>query len=98
MNTENKTLSQETSPFVEALQAILQAEDKTLSGFSAIYGDTIPKDGGKTGGEEMYLKSGLSSLFEEIETALKTQIGEVVELSLRGLLSDELPGEGERKC
>ena len=33
-----------------------------------------------------------------IETALKTQIGEVVELSLRGLLSDELPGEGERKC
>ena len=98
MNTENKTLSPETSPFVEALQAILQAEDKTLSGFSLIYGDTIPKDGGKTGGEEMYLKSGLSSLFEEIETALKTQIGEVVELSLRGLLSDKLPGEGERKC
>ena len=96
--TENPTLTPETAPFVEALQAILQAEDKTLSGFSAIYGEETPKDGGKTPGEEMFTQSGLSSLFEEIETALKTQIGEVVELSLRGLLSDKLPGEGERKC
>ena len=77
----------ETAPFVEALQAVLLAEDKTLSGFTSIYGDT-PQDGVKTGGEEMYNRSGLSSLFEELKSALKTQIGEVVELSLQGLLQD----------
>ena len=79
----------ETSPFVEALQSILQAEDKVLDGFSAIYGEEIPQDGGKTGGESMYSQTGLSSLFEELKSALKTQIGDIVELSLRGLLTEK---------
>ena len=35
----------------------------------------------------MYYKSGLSDLFGELINALKKQIGEVVELDLRGLLS-----------
>lgn len=87
----------ETSPFVEALQAVLQAEDKTLSGFSAIYGEETPQDGGKTGGESMFSQTGLSSLFEELKSALKTQIGEVVELSLQGLLSSDMKPQGEKE-
>ena len=85
MEQKQTRFTQETAPFVEALQAVLQAEDKTLSGFSAIYGDT-QVDGEMTGGEEMYSKSGLSDLFGELINALKAQIGEVVELDLRGLL------------
>ncbi len=87
----------ETAPFVEALQAILQAEDKTLSGLSAIYGDETPKEGGKTEGERMLSQTGLSSLFEELKSALKTQIGEVVELSLQGLLSSDMKPQGKRE-
>lgn len=87
MEQKQTRFTQETVPFVEALQAVLQAEDKTLSGFSAIYGEETPKDGGQTGGEIMYSKSGLSDLFGELINALKAQIGEVVELDLRGLLS-----------
>ena len=48
METNFKTYP-ETAPFVEALQAVLLAEAKTLTGFSDIYGDTFSKDGGKTG-------------------------------------------------
>ncbi len=89
MEQKQTRFTQETAPFVEALQAVLQAEDKTLSGFSAIYGDT-QVEGEMTGGEEMYSKSGLSDLFGELINALKAQIGEVVELDLRGLLSSPL--------
>ena len=86
---EQKQTIPETLPFVEALQSILQAEDKVLDGFSAIYGEKIPQDGGKTGGEEIFSQTGLSSLFEELKSVLKTQIGDVVELSLRGLLTEK---------
>lgn len=86
MEQKQTRFTQETVPFVEALQAVLQAEDKTLSGFSAIYGET-QEEGEMTGGEKMYSKSGLSDLFGELINALKAQIGEVVELDLRGLLS-----------
>lgn len=89
MEQKQTRFTQETVPFVEALQAVLQAEDKTLSGFSAIYGDT-QVEGEMTRGEEMYSKSGLSDLFGELINALKAQIGEVVELDLRGLLSSPL--------
>jgi len=74
----------ETPPFVEALQAVLQAEDKTLSGFSAIYGEETPQDGGQTGGEIMYSKTGLPEIFEDLKNEIKSQIGETIELDLQG--------------
>ena len=96
MKQTDKTLRPETSLFVEALQAVLQAEDKTLSGFSLIYGDTIPKDGGETPGEEMYYKSGLPALFEEVKDSLKTWIGTTFELGISGLLEEPKKEEGVR--
>ena len=84
----------ETAPFVEALQAILQAEEKTLSGFSAIYGEEITREG-DSGGLSMFKKSYISPIFEDLKNALKTQIGEVVELSLLGLLKDPQRGKEE---
>jgi hypothetical protein len=81
----------ETAPFVEALQAVLLAEAKTLTGFSDIYGDTFSKDGGKTGGEDMFHRSGLSDLFAEAKETLKTWIGTTFELGMSGLL--EAPGD-----
>lgn len=81
----------ETAPFVEALQAVLTAEAKTLTGFSDIYGDTPKEDGGKTGGEDMFHRSGLSSLFAEAKETLKNWIGNTFELGITGLL--EAPGD-----
>lgn len=85
METNFKTYP-ETAPFVEALQALLLAEAKTLTGFSDIYGDTFSKDGGKTGGEDMFHRSGLSDLFTEAKETLKTWIGTTFELGMTGLL------------
>ena len=97
METNFKTYP-ETAPFVEALQAVLQAEDKTLSGFSGIYGEDIPKDGGKTGGEDQFIKSGLSDLFEEIKNSLRIWIGTTFELGMSGLLeSPGVPGVVPKK-
>lgn len=76
----------ETAPFVEALRLTLQAESKILDGFSGIYGDVIPPSGGKTGGEDMFQKSGLSDLFEDAKETLKTWIGTTFELGMTGLL------------
>ena len=96
MENKEQNLRPETSLFVEALRAVLQAEDKTLSGFSLIYGDTIPDDGGKTPGEEMYYKSGLPALFEEVKDSLKTWIGTTFELGISGLLEEPKKEEGVR--
>lgn len=96
MENKEQNLRPETSLFVEALQAVLQAEDKTLSGFSLIYGDTIPKDGKQTPGEEMYYKSGLPALFEEVKDSLKNWIGTTFELGISGLLDGPKKEEGER--
>ena len=89
---ENKFKTyQETAPFVEALQAVLHAEDKILSGFSGIYGEDIPETGGKTGGEDMFHRSGLYDLITEVKDTLKTWIGTTFELGMSGLL--ESPGD-----
>lgn len=90
MDTNFKTYA-ETAPFVEALRFILQAESKVLDGFSGIYGDTIPKDGGKTGGEDMFHRSGLYDLIAEAKETLKNWIGNSFELGLTGCL--EAPGD-----
>ena len=82
----NKDLFPEAAPFVEALQAVLLAEAKTLTGFSDIYGDTPSKDGGNTGGEDMFHRSGLSDLFAEAKETLKYWIGNTFELGMSGLL------------
>lgn len=94
MTQKQTNLRPETSLFVEALQAVLQAEEKTLSGFSLIYGDKVPQEGGKTPGEEMYNKSGLPALFEEVKDSLKTWIGNTFELGISGLLEDPKQEEG----
>lgn len=100
MFTIPTTTPPETLLFIEALQAVLQAEDKTFSAFCQIYGDQIPEDGGKTGGEDMFHRSGLSSLFEELRDSLKNWIGQTEELSLQGLLStlEDKSGEKEERC
>lgn len=90
METKFKTY-QETAPFVEALQAVLLAEANTLEGFYGIYGEEIPKDGGKSGGEDQFNKSGLSDLFEELKNSLRIWIGTTFELGMSGLL--ESPGD-----
>lgn len=93
MKTNLKQLRPEISGFIESLQSVLQAEDKCLSTFSLIYGEEIPKDGGKTGGESMMEGSGLSSLFEDLKSTLKEWIGQSVELDIIGLLDDRSEGK-----
>jgi len=90
METNFKTYP-ETAPFVEALRLILQAQDKILEGFSGIYGDTIPQSGRKSGGEDMYYRSGLYDLTEETKETLKDWIGTSFELGMTGCL--EAPGD-----
>lgn len=96
MKQTEKTLVPETSLLVEALQAVLQVEDKCFSSFSLIYGSEIPEGGGKTGGEIMYSKTGLPEIFEDLKNEIKSQIGETIELDLQGLLKD--PEKKEEVC
>ena len=81
----------ETAPFVEALRLTLQAESKILEGFSGIYGDIIPQSGGKTGGEDMFHRSGLFDLIAETKETLKNWVGNTFELGMAGCL--EAPGD-----
>lgn len=87
----NFTTYPETAPFVEALRLICKTESVLLEGFSGIYGDIIPKDGGKTGGEDMFHRSGLFDLMSEAKETLKTWIGNTFELGMAGCL--EAPGD-----
>lgn len=91
MDTKITTFA-ETAPFVEALRLILKTEDSILEGFTGIYGeDTNTPSGGKTGGEEMFHKSGLFNCLSEAKDIIKTWIGTTFELGMAGCL--EAPGD-----
>ena len=71
-------LKPETSLFVEALQAILQTEDKIYSGLTETYGEE--------GGEKMWYKSPVYSHLESAKQDIKILIGDSLELALTGAL------------
>ena len=76
METYNFKTYSETAPFVEALRTILQAEDKTLEGFSQIYGNS----------DATYQESGLPEAFDNLKNLLKVWIGTTFELGITGCL------------
>lgn len=75
-----QTLKPETSLFVEALQAILQAEDKVYSGLTSTYGEKK--------GEELWYKEEVYTLLESAKREVKLLIGDSVEFALVGGLED----------
>lgn len=91
---KSNIINTETSLFVEALRAVLEAEDRALAAFAETYGDTIPENGGKTPGEARFRQSGLRAMFSRIKNELRRQIGECIE---RGL-EEAGPAEREGIC
>ena len=94
MNTPN-TYSPETTSFVEALRALLEAEEKTLSAFTTTYGDSIPEDGGLSYGENFYNRSKFPGLFEALKNEAKDWISSCVEMEVTGALE---PKKEEEVC
>ena len=78
MNTFTYKTSPETSLLVEALQAIIEAEGKSLTAFMERYGYGFEEGGG----DYMYQVSGVSEIFQEAKRAIKERIGDSVEEDL----------------
>ncbi len=87
MEQNIKTLNPETSSFVEALEAVVKAEEKVLSTFLGYYGD------GKNGGEFVFEDTEISSHFEEIRKTLRDFISHQIEEDLYKEITD---GKEER--
>lgn len=74
-NTNNiKTLSPETSLFVESLSNLIQLEGNLLSAFWEIYGDQE--------GDRMYHQSELFGICESLKDNISKWLGHSVSLSL----------------
>ena len=84
-------LKPETSLFVEALQALLQTEDKIYSGLTATYGEEQ--------GEKMWYKEEVYTLLEDAKREVKILLGDSLELSFSGALDKvEETAEKEGVC
>lgn len=72
-------MSPETTSFVEALEAVLQAEDKTRSAYFKTYGE-----GYETGkGGYMFNQTGTEAHFKELREELRDQISLSLEWEIR---------------
>ena len=85
MNTYSNNLSPETSLLVEALQAMIEAEDKALTAYMERYGYGFNKGEG----DYMFQLSGVCGIFVEAKRALKERIGDSVEEDLDRLSVEE---------
>ena len=83
-------LKPETSLFVDALQALLQTEDKVFSGYTSTYGEEQ--------GEKMWYESKAYSLLQDSKREIKLLIGDSLELGLVGALDEVNPQETEGVC
>lgn len=94
MDKKHYATSPETLSFVEALEAVLIAEEKCLSAYYKTYGD-----GGEIGkGEYMWTETGTERRFTEIKDEIRDQISLSVEWEIRDRLNLQLrqdkPEEG----
>ena len=84
-------LKPETTYFVEALQALLQTEDKIYSGLTDTYGEEQ--------GEKMWDKSPVYTFLESAKREVKILLGDSLELSFSGALDKvEETAEKEGVC
>ena len=83
-------LKPETTLFVEALQAVLHAEDRILSGLTETYGEEQ--------GEKMWYKEEVYTLLEEAKREVKILIGDSLELDLAGALDKTETAKTEGVC
>lgn len=83
-------LKPETSLFVEALQALLQTEDKIYSGLTETYGEEQ--------GEKMWYQSPVYTFLESAKKEVKILLGDSLELGLVGALDGVKPKETEGVC
>ena len=82
MDKKHYATSPETLSFVEALEAVLIAEEKCLSAYYKTYGD-----GGEIGqGEYMWKETGTEGRFTEIKDEIRDQIALSVEWEIRDRL------------
>lgn len=74
-NTTNiKTLSPETSLFVESLSKLTELEENLLSAFSEIYGEQQ--------GEDMYHQSPIPGICDTLKDEISKMLGHSIVLSL----------------
>lgn len=73
-NNTIKTLSPETSLFVESLSNLMQLEENLLSAFSEIYGEQQ--------GETMYHESPLPGICDTMKNEISKCLGDSIFLSL----------------
>lgn len=83
-------LKPETTYFVEALQALLQTEDKIYSGLTETYGEDQ--------GEKMWYQSPVYASLESAKKEVKILLGDSLELGLAGALDGVKPKETEGVC
>lgn len=83
MGNKIKTLNQDSSFFVEALEEVVRAEEKVLSIYKSVYGEK---------GGEIFSESGCSAHFEAIREELKDSISYYIE----GEIHDKIDKEEER--
>ena len=72
MKTNNYTVSDTTSKFIQALQTIMIAENQLLEGFNMRYGEE----------SSMIDKSGLPELIEALKDKVKKTIGDSMEITM----------------
>ena len=89
--TKKYTTTPETLSFVEALEAVLIAEEKCLSAYYKTYGD-----GGEIGqGEYMWSRTGMEERFSAVKDELRDQISLSVEWEIRDRLDLNLRQDKE---
>lgn len=90
MDKDIKTISEDTSPFVEALEAVIKSENRVLQIFLDYYGD------GQGGGEFVFEDTGISSHFQGIRDTLKDFISHQIESEIYYQIN-KVPQEGEEE-
>lgn len=87
MEKNIKNINSETSSFVEALEAVVETQEKVLHSFMDVYGE-----GEETGkGRYMFEQTGLLEKFEEIRKELR----DLISYSIESEIYDRIDPDGK---